>query len=399
MNFSGFRRLVVDAMAQCHDPAFLAAWLRQSWRLNQVRFARAMAAIRDLACVKDRAAVLMQLPPDALRHAPRWIALTGLSDEFKIVVLRELTRSGHDVVRRAALDVLGTQPLNRSLSPLRALAGSEDADVAALARLHLARSRPAEISLRDLLSQVMGQPVAPKRTPPPEDQLSFDAYWVSFDEMPADERRSRGQQILKRLPLASAIIGKKLADPEPCNRIRALRITALLGLAEHFSEQLYQLSFDPDADVRSAAIAALSHLSTPTSRRIVRGALNDEDQRVRANAVEAVEKVGGSSVADKLLPMLTSKDNRVRANAVKALLKLGVRQAAETLLRMLHDKNRAHRISALWLIENMGLFSLATRIVTMAEADEDEQVRDRAQRLADRLGAESTEAEAQEVAT
>ena len=399
MNFSGFRRPVVNALANCRNSEFLAAWLRQCWRLNHVRFARSMVAMKELACIKDRAALLMQLPPDALRHAPRWIALTGLPDEFKIVALRELARSGHAEVRRAALSVLGTQPAGRALSPLRALANSDHADVATLARLQLVRFRSTEFSLKDLLRRALGHNVDPARPGGPQEQLSFDEYWAAFDELSAEERQSRGREILGRLPLASAIIGRKLADPEPRHRVRALRMAALLDLAGHFSEQFYQLSFDPDADVRSAAIIALSHLPTATSQRLIRNALNDEDQRVRANAIEAVEAVGGTSVADKLLPMLTSKDNRVRANAVKALLKLGVRQAAETLLRMLNDENRAHRISALWLIENMGLFSLTTRIVAMAEADEDEQVRGRAQRLTGLLGTEPAAAEPQEVAT
>jgi len=399
MNFSGFRRLVVNAMAQCRDPEFLAAWLREGWRLSQVRLARAMVTLKELACVKDRAVLLMQLPPDVLRHAPRWIALTGLPAELKVVVLRELARSGHREVRRAAVSALVTQPADLAISPLRTLAGSDDTGMATMARLHLARFRPTEFSLTDLLSRALGQQVEPPRKAQPEEQLSFDDYWASFDDLSDNDRRTLGQQILASVPQASAIIGRKLTSPEPRNRVRALRMASLLDLAGNFSEPFYQLSFDPDAEVRSAAIAALSHLPTATSQRIIRSALNDEDQRVRANAVEAVEATGDTSIADKLLPMLTSKDNRVRANAVKALLKLGVRQAAETLLRMLNDKNRAHRISALWLIENMGLFSLATRVVVMADVDEDEQVRGRAQRLSDLLASQPAEAEPQEVAT
>ena len=52
---------------------------------------------------------------------------------------------------------------------------------------------------------------------------------------------------------------------------------------------------------------------------------------------------------------------------------------------MLEDKNRAQRVSALWLIDHMGLFTLANRVIKAARSDEDAQIRQRAQAMADRL--------------
>ena len=71
----------------------------------------------------------------------------------------------------------------------------------------------------------------------------------------------------------------------------------------------------------------------------------------------------------------------MRATAIAALLKSQSADAAEALLDMLNHPSGAHRISALWVVERLGLASVMRRLEEMAEADPDDRVRRRAQRV------------------
>lgn len=391
MAYSEFRPHVVNALATCKDPSFLTAWLRQSWQLGQHRVARGMAAIKELACADEHGKVLMQLPADALRHAACWINATGIPEDQKLLLLRELRQQDDPEVRRSAVWGLTRCADDRALLPLRGIAVSGDPELAPMARLQMARRRPASFTLSDLLKLAMGQAVdisQAGRIPEPQ---TLEEYWTQFDEMPEEARRQIGRELYARTPRARGVICKWLADPDTGTRVKALRMITALNLAAELSEQLYQLSHASEPEVRSAAVMALGQLPNPTSKRILRNALSDQDRRVQANAVEAFDTATDEQAAETLLPLLASPDNRVRANAVKALLKLGVRQAAETLLRMLNDSNRAQRVSALWLVDHMGLVTLASRIVNMARSDADAQVRVRARLLADRLNPADSE--------
>jgi HEAT repeat protein len=385
LSFAEFRPHASRAIAAVTAPDVLGALLREAWRCAQHPVARGMAAGKELACLDGRGKLLLQLPPHVLIDAPRWIAATGVPEEIKIVALRELARHTDAEVRHAAAWTLGTRPDERALTALRTLAGGDDAVLAERARLQIACRHPGEYTLIDLIRFAQGEATDPAAKPVSREPRDFDEFWRQFDDLPDEMRRRVGPQIAARSPRLKPLLMRLLQDADAGHRVRALRIVGLLELASELSEQLYPLAHDAEPEVRSAAVAALAGVTTQASKRILRNALHDQDARVAANAVEAVEAGGGPDSQSDLLPLLMSPDNRVRANAVKALLKLGVREAAETLLKMMNDKTRSHRISALWLVERMGLFMLAKRIVSMAAADEDQQVRVRAGLLADQL--------------
>ncbi len=385
LNYVEFRPHVAKVLGTCTDAAFLAEWLRQSWRVVQSRTARGLAALRQLTCIRNRAAALMQLPADAQRHIPRCISAAGICKETKLDALKELLRRGHRRARRAAAWALIPRTDERATSQLRALARGDCPELARIAQYELARRRPLEYPPCELISMPDAGSHGESVWGGAEAPATFDKYWATFDQLSEEEGRYFGERILAQDSSAQGILGRRLTESEPADRVRALRIITVLGVAAAFADQLYQMSHDNHPEIRSTAVKALGQLENGATRRILRGALADDDPRVQANAVEAVECSGSKFATSELLSKLASPDNRVRANAVKALLKLGVRQAAETLLVMLEDPSRAQRISALWLIDNMGLFTLAARIVKIAESDDDEQVRERAKTLADRL--------------
>lgn len=380
---SDIRPHVLRILASRSDPDFLAEWLRQGWRLVEPRLARCMTAVKELACVEDRAAALLHLPSDAERHVSRWIRLTGLPDETRTLVMKELYRRGGSELRRSAISALTECHDERSLRLLRVVGSERELECSPIARLELARRLPDHFPPGDVIPDLPtgSAPRTPRQASP---AMTLEQYWNDYDDLTQEERLRLGALVIARAPRAWALLNRHLTNPDAQYRVRALRIITTLGLSTSFAEQIYPLSYDPHPEVRSTAVAALGQLPNPTSRRIVQRALIDPDQRVQANAVEAAEE-GGHVAADLLLPKLASNDNRVRANAVKALLRLGVREAAETLLRMLQDPDRRQRVSALWLIEKMGLFTLASRVIAMAAADQDADVRARASTIRARL--------------
>ena len=385
IGYSGFRPHVARALSTCTDPEFFASFSRESWRLQQPRVGKGMVAVKDLACLSDRAKTLVHMPGDALRHAAAWIGVTGIPEESKLLVLRELFQQGTPDVKRSAIWALGMRPDDRVIALLRPIARAGDESYSpALARLVLACRRPTEFTLRTLVRLARGEDVKLEPAKPPVPK-TFEQYWLHYDELLQEDRVKLGKAMLEQTPRATSMLGNWLTDADAGHRIRALRIACTLDLVSPLAEHIYPLTHDAEPTVRSTAVMALGQLPNATGKHLVRQALRDPDERVQANAVEVVGESGDADTSRALLPLLASKDNRVRANAVKALLKLGVRDAAETLLGMLSHSNRAQRISALWLIEHMGLLTLVTRVVNMAHADADTQVRTRAYELAQRL--------------
>lgn len=387
MQRAEFRPYVVKMLGSCSDGQLLAEWLREGWRLVSPRQARGMVAIKELACLTNRATGLLAVPADVQRHICRWINATGLPPETKAYVMKEAYRRGDPLAQRPALWAMVGSRDDRSSALLRIVMREPDPSCSMVAAMEMARRYPSEVPVATLLGG--RPPVLPVEKPattsePPP--MTLDRYWSLFDTLSESERAAMAPEVLRNTPRVRAMLDRQLSSADPSARMRAVRVIRSLGLLEAFAEQIYSLTFDTDPGVRSSAVAALGQVSTPTSRLVIHKALTDPDARVKANAVEAAGQQipEGFAIAD-LVPMLTSTDNRVRANAVRALLKVGVREAAEALLRMLQDENRAHRISALWLVDQLSLMPLTQRVMDLAQNDGDEQVRARAAALAARL--------------
>lgn len=384
LNYGELRPSVTRMLSNCRDPSFLAEWFRQAWRVAQPRAARGAGAIRQLKCAQDPEGALLSLPPAAARNLARGLVATHLPQDVKRNLLQELQRRGDDRCRRAATWASVNDDDDQTTSVLRGLAHGDDPATAEIARLEMGLRRPLEYPPDDLLAMKEGRGIHPagRREAKP---LDFNRLWAVFDQIAPAEAAEQGRRILAEDRKARSTLASRLSLGEPADRLRAIRLLDVLGMIEPFSNQLYTLSYDEHPEVRSAAVKALGSVSGAGAMRVLRTALNDTDQRVQANAIEAIDASEQETPADALIAKLNSPNSRVRANAVKALLKLGVREAAETLLLMLQSPGRASRISALWLVEHMGLIPLTERVMSIAESDEDSQVRDRARMLADQL--------------
>jgi hypothetical protein len=390
IGFSEFRPHVAHILATNTDSQFLTAWLQGSWRIAMPRVARPMQAMKRIACTQNHSITLRELPTDAQRHIVRWIASTGLEVDEKVSVYEQIYRHGDSKARREAVWATTRTKGETATSFLRTVTYEDPGELGAIAKRELAIRRPNEFTLEEILGDTQRIFQGNGSCDATAEPVTFERYWSAFDRLNDPDRMHYGRQMLSRTPLFNAMLEPRLQARDPRDRVRAIRIASMLGVCQDFEDRFYELSREEHSEVRSAAISALGTLRTPLSKRILQTALVDPNDRVQANAVEAVESAGGRDVKAELMPKLASSNNRVRANAVKALLKLGVREAAETLIQMLQHEDRMHQISALWLIDKMNLFTLAGRVMELAEDDDDPQIRERAQQLIERLEEQSS---------
>ncbi len=398
MKHGSFRSTVARLFEDPLDPVFLNAWFRQGWRLCQPKIKRGMTCIKEAACLSDPDLRLLPLGREAQRHVPRWILSTGATEDQKRACLREMLHGSESTGQRAALLALVQLKDERSTTLLRQTAGQGKPEMAAIARLELARRQPQEYPPQILLEQFRGIRKGPMPIPPPVQQRGkvsatgstqlFEEHWVRFDHYAPAQRDFQTKALFVKHPECVEMLRERLDSDDLHDKLRCLTMVSAAELAEEFRDELHQLSNATDPGLRSAAVACLGQLKDGTSRRLIHNALVDGDARVQANAVEAVGDHPDAREYQELITKLTSPNNRVRANAVRTLLKLGVREAAQTLLIMLSHTSRAQRVSALWLIEQMGLHSLMQRVSVLADLDQDENVRTRARAIRERIQAE-----------
>lgn len=384
--YGQFRGQLVTFLSRCTDQSFLVEWIRQSWRIAQPKIARGMASIKSLAGVEERTLVWSMMAADDQRHFVQSVAATSLPPQNRGALLKDMACQSQDAAARAAAWSLVEWRTAQSDPLLRMVARQGDSRTAAIALLELARRHPEQYPL-DAIIRVLEKAVqnVQKTSDHVENPQTFQDYWEMFDGLTDEMRIQYGKQVIEGPTNAGDHLSRFLKDSQVVNRVRALRMIHLLGLTPRYEPEVYQLCHDPEAEVRSTAVAALGTLPTATSRRILQNSLNDQDARVEANAVEALDRTGDQMAVPQLLPKLQSQNNRVRANTIKALLKRDIHEAVGALHKMLADPNPVNRVSALWVIQKMELVSLARQVVDIAVSDPSPKVRDRAHRMVEHL--------------
>jgi HEAT repeat protein len=183
--------------------------------------------------------------------------------------------------------------------------------------------------------------------------------------------------MLKMLPDAVQRLGRRLTSGPVDQRLKAMQITQELGLGEQLRSAVTQACSDPNAKLRSKAIAVLGQMEGTPSEVILDRILNDSDARVRANAIEVLE----SRQQTQYIPLLAQRaraagsNNRERANAIKALHHMKVKHANVALAGMLQDPRPEHRISGLWALRTIGWWQLINDVGKLAKSDDNLRVR------------------------
>jgi HEAT repeat protein len=148
-----------------------------------------------------------------------------------------------------------------------------------------------------------------------------------------------------------ALLTERLSDPDAT--VRELALIALLGLeSEAATEQIRRALRSPHPELRFQAVLGYAERAGDAAEREVRAALRDEDAKVRAHAARAVAIAGLAGLAPALAELLDDGSDEPRYEAALALAALGDARGAPALCDALGDPDRA--IEALEALGGLG---------------------------------------------
>jgi HEAT repeat protein len=315
-------------------------------------------------------------PEDAARIG-EWVACSGAHDVVQDERLKTLlVRLRDDFGARVRLlRIAMRRRRGSSVELIRAFLSDSDERLVRMAAREIVRRRPTDFenillqlmttapdSVRKVISRSIGQ-------------VGFDHFWMRFDRLDKNTRRSAGRAMMKILPDAVQRLGRRLGSGPIEQRLKAMQVAQDLELGEALMQHLLPLCQHPHPKVRSKAVAILSEIKSVPPQVVLEKALHDGDARVRANAIEVLEAQRSEEFVPLLVERARSSHNRERANAIKAMSKMKVSTAATQLLAMLRDPRPEHKISALWTLRQIGWWALLNEVGRLAKADENLRVR------------------------
>jgi HEAT repeat protein len=148
--------------------------------------------------------------------------------------------------------------------------------------------------------------------------------------------------------------------------VPALAGATLVRLGTPAVPGLLDALYDPVAEARLAALAALRQLADPRAARVVARTLRDSDARVRAMAVGVLDAIGDPDTSTLVAGALVDPDVDARWRAAGALGAFGP-PAVRPLLRALRDDSMRVRQVARDAIAANGPASVDTLVAAMAD--------------------------------
>ncbi|MFQ5412656.1 MAG: HEAT repeat domain-containing protein, partial [Phycisphaerae bacterium] len=369
------RRRIVPRLSGCRDPAFFAEFIRWNWLARDPAIRKHLVSIRSIAWLNDGFDAIFNLPADVASMAPTWILALGLPSNQKVSLLMNLLVVDNPRANRSAAWGLVDIKTPASTVALESLLDHEDPSVQYVVKLELEYRRRTGQLAKKRKSTIKGRPEEwvnlLDRANLTED---FDAFWQHFEHIHPTQARSAGSSVFKYIPGFTTQVQIRLLSQKPADRLRALRLMKVLCISEHFQRDVFAISNDKLPEIRAAAMTTLGQIGGETARRILLRALSDEAAVVQTAGIDALDAMNARDRDRLVAPMTSSTDADVRAAAVRCLLRMRVPQAAVSLMSMLTDPNADHRCAALWIVDRLKLFTLSSRIQTMAQCDPDRRI-------------------------
>jgi hypothetical protein len=226
------------------------------------------------------------------------------------------------------------------------------------------------------LTGAADDPTAAAGLMPPTSRLLAEA--VAAKDVEVQARALDLCAALVRQPHASdalsssrELIGACLGSADAAVRVRALRLTLQPGL--DLSEQLTPLLADPVAEVRRAALLAVS-LDDSVLDDVLLPCLHDGDEEVRAQCEAVLTNRGRTPQQIKLGLLLTHPNPVERIKVLKLLHDAPELDSTAWLQRLSHDPSPAIRIAAVRVMVEELSAPPRERIGEMAQSDPSESV-------------------------
>jgi HEAT repeat protein len=161
-------------------------------------------------------------------------------------------------------------------------------------------------------------------------------------------------------------LGKALKDPDPADRVRAVRALASIGGSQAV-EQLIAALTDPSDEVWNEAREALEHTGPLALVPLIAALKDSNSSTIRQSAAWVLGDIGDEQAIDALIGSLQDQNGIVRFNAVKALVKINAARAVEPLVAALNDEDSDVRLIARVELEGIGLPAMPALIAALGD--------------------------------
>ena len=158
--------------------------------------------------------------------------------------------------------------------------------------------------------------------------------------------------------------------------VRDRALESLRAFGDALIEPTIDLLFDPDDDLRAAAIAVAASFEDPRIVPATIGLLKDPDWWIRIAAADTLGRIKDPRAVEPLMAALADPD--VKWSAVEALGRIGDPRALNALGKMLADPQPDVRIEVMAALRNFKHPQVAQVLMKVAQSDPDRNVRTRA---------------------
>ncbi len=383
------RESALKCLAKLSGPKAEAELARHGWLIADPEIARACSRLAKAPGFDREHFDYVARSPRQARSMTRIFRATGGKSAQKCATLGDLALNADPAMRRAAFWALVENEHPKSTDMLQAIAVRGRGSHASLAALELRRRNGMRLAHESVEAEYASNDGVHSTR---EIDNVFEPFWAESDALEPSKRKALARTVADGLPEFDHYLRSKWATHDVGVQIRALKIVEDVDHVAAFYDEIHHAAESENPVLRSLAVRLLGTIGDAKSVRLIRKALDDEDNRVQANAVESFAKCGQEDAAAHLRKKVNANHNRVRANAIMALMKMRVRDGAEALIKMLQSPTSGHRTSALWVVEHLNLALMIERIANLAETDPDERVQKRAQRIAERFKLQSLQA-------
>jgi HEAT repeat protein len=133
-------------------------------------------------------------------------------------------------------------------------------------------------------------------------EFSFKRYVAAYDMLDEEVRRSTGEMVAKVDPEAVPLLLEELRSPARSRRLRALSMSAAMGVIVSIEYDLHERLLDEDHLVRAETARVLALCDTPETHDALREALNDSSLTVREAAEASLKTLKQPTTPPIVLP-------------------------------------------------------------------------------------------------
>lgn len=288
---------VRHVIAKRTDQPFIDALLAMPLDSKNSLLHRNLARTKSLACCEANPAILAQLTDEQQATAMRLLVASGASDDRKLSLAELLMRHGPLEGRVAACEALRTIAGQRgnqlALQALEDPAGEVQA--AAVRQLRERRIPGALNKLLELIDSPNEEVSAAARDALWE--FTFENYVTRFDLLDDEARRSMGARVARVDQASISRLRGELGSAVRRSRLRAVEMTAAMGLLPQLADALIERLQDEDHVVRVAAADALQHCTADDVRTALLAAIDDRSVAVQTAARNSLRALNGEPIA------------------------------------------------------------------------------------------------------